>query len=155
VRADLDRSALLAVLGLLFLLRRAADEDDCSASSTDLAAGSASSATRSMGTREGRRLCQLCASTLHFRCSNRGNRIPDAVGRHLERAWISLNDVVELPDGRLWLRWDEEIPDVCPMCSAAWADHPGGIEIRAVDGHLGRVLPECPQRTDQAPRNPP
>jgi hypothetical protein len=49
----------------------------------------------------------------------------------------------ELPDGRLWVRWDEKIPDACPECGRPWADHPGGIELWAVDGHLGRVLPQC------------
>ena len=55
-------------------------------------------------------------------------------------ASISVDDVIELPDGRRWVRWDEEIPDVCLECGRAWADHHGSIEIRAVDGHLGRVL---------------
>ena len=30
------------------------------------------------------------------------------------------------------------------MIAEGWADHPGGIQLWAQDGHLGRVLPECP-----------
>jgi hypothetical protein len=48
-----------------------------------------------------------------------------------------------LPGGCRWLRWDEPLPDVCPECGPTWPDHPGAIELHAVDGHLGRVLPEC------------
>ena len=87
------------------------------------------------------------------------NRIPDAVGRLLERArpggrtepGISLSDVADLPDGRdRWIRWDQELTTTCPECGRAWADHPGGFEVQAVDGHLGRVLPECSQESGHA-----
>jgi hypothetical protein len=30
------------------------------------------------------------------------------------------------------------------VSAEGWADHPGGIQLWAQDGHLGRVLPECP-----------
>jgi hypothetical protein len=61
-------------------------------------------------------------------------------------AWISLSDVADLPYGRdRWIRWDQELTSTCPECGRAWADHPGGIQLWTQDGHLGRVLPECPQ----------
>jgi hypothetical protein len=61
-------------------------------------------------------------------------------------AWISLGDVVDLPHGRdRWIRWDQELTSTCPECGKAWADHPGGIQLWAQDGHLGRVLSECLQ----------
>jgi hypothetical protein len=54
--------------------------------------------------------------------------------------------VADPPYGRdRWIRWDQELTSSCPECGKAWADHPGGIELWAQDGHLGRVLPECPQ----------
>jgi hypothetical protein len=64
--------------------------------------------------------------------------------------------VADPPDGRRWLRWDQEIPAVCPECSRPWGDHPGPIEIRAVDGHMGHVLPLCqpPDNTKEAPDLP-
>jgi hypothetical protein len=34
---------------------------------------------------------------------------------------------------------DQHLPGVRPGLGGS----PGGFEIRAVDGHLGRVLPEC------------
>ena len=81
------------------------------------------------------------------------DRSADAVGRNLERsgprkdrAWISLSHVADLRYGRdRWIRWDQELTSTCPECGRAWADHPGGIQLWAQDGHLGRVLPECPQ----------
>ena len=55
-------------------------------------------------------------------------------------------EVGNLPYGRdRWIRWDQELTSTCPECARAWADHPGGIQLWAQDGHLGRVLPECPQ----------
>jgi hypothetical protein len=60
------------------------------------------------------------------------------------RAWTSLSDVADLSDGRdRWIRWDQELTSTCPECGKAWADHPGGIQLRAQDGHLGRVMPQC------------
>jgi hypothetical protein len=59
--------------------------------------------------------------------------------------------MADLPDGRRRLRWDEEIPDACPACGRPWAEHPGSIEFLAVDGHAGRVLPQC----DAPPGNRP
>jgi len=53
--------------------------------------------------------------------------------------------VIDLPDGRRWARWNETIPDVCPACGLAWTEHRRSIEIWAHDGHLGHVLPECPE----------
>jgi hypothetical protein len=71
--------------------------------------------------------------------------------RRKDRAWISLDDVADLPYGRdRWIRWDQELTSTCPECGQAWADHPGGIQLRAQDGHLGRVLRECPQESGGA-----
>jgi hypothetical protein len=62
--------------------------------------------------------------------------------------------VADLPDGRdRWIRWDQELTSTCPECGKAWADHPGGIQLWAQDGHLGRVLPEC-AREDRAGEGP-
>jgi hypothetical protein len=54
--------------------------------------------------------------------------------------------LADLPDDRdRWIRWDQELTSTCPECGRVWADHSGGIQLWAQDGHLGRVLPECPQ----------
>lgn len=59
-------------------------------------------------------------------------------------AWTTVNTVADLPDDRdRWIRWDQELTSTCPECSRTWADHPGGIQLWAQDGHLGRVLPPC------------
>ena len=53
----------------------------------------------------------------------------------------------DLPDSRdRWIRWDQELTSTCPECGRLWSDHPGGIQLWTQDGHLGRVLPECPRR---------
>jgi hypothetical protein len=59
--------------------------------------------------------------------------------------WAAYPDhVADLPDGRdRWIRWDQELTTTCPECGRPWADHPGGFELKSVDGHLGRVLPQC------------
>ena len=52
-----------------------------------------------------------------------------------------------LPDGRRFCGWQEELPDPdlpCAECGKPWADHAGGVELRVVDGHAGRVMPRCP-----------
>ena len=66
--------------------------------------------------------------------------------RRKDPAWISLSGVADPQYGRdRWIRWDQELTNTCPECGQAWADHPGGIQIFAQDGHLGRILQECPE----------
>jgi hypothetical protein len=53
----------------------------------------------------------------------------------------------ELPDGRRFLSWDDPGPDLelpCTECGKPWAEHVGQAELLVLDGHVGRVLPVCP-----------